>query len=202
MPRGIVAYHNETVMLRNFALNEFKERVIFLSRHNMLLDREVKKIREHEHLSEAEHTRAKEIKAFEMVRFAKKHSAYYRKLYNDFHLNNCSELSSLPSIKKHDILANRNAMCTSHPIFLKEGHTSGTSGTPLCVYRSLGSIIRENAYVWYFRNAHGWKIGDPVVSIRGKLDGSKLHYYNKAKMSFIYPVTSFQQLILKNMHSS
>lgn len=147
----------------------------------MLLDREVKKIREHEHLSEAEHTRAKEIKAFEMVRFAKKHSAYYRKLYNDFHLNNCSELSSLPSIKKHDILANRNAMCTSHPIFLKEGHTSGTSGTPLCVYRSLGSIIRENAYVWYFRNAHGWKIGDPVVSIRGKLDGSKLHYYNKAE---------------------
>jgi phenylacetate-CoA ligase len=168
-------------MFRNLGLNEFKERVLFLSRHNMLLDREIKKIREHEHLSEAEHTRAKESRAFEMARFAKRNSSYYQKLYKNIPLKDQAEFSAIPTIRKADIIANRNAMCTTLPFLLKEGLTSGTSGTPLTVYRSPGSIIRENAYVWYFRNSHGWNIGDPVVSMRGKLDGSKLYYYNKAE---------------------
>jgi phenylacetate-CoA ligase len=49
------------------------------------------------------------------------------------------------------------------------------------VYRSPGSIIRENAYVWYFRMMHDWNIGDPIVSMRGKLDNKTLSHYNKAE---------------------
>jgi phenylacetate-CoA ligase len=163
------------------SINGFKEQLLFLSRHNVFLEREIRRIKEHEHLTEAEHTRLKEIKAFEMARFAKKHSAYFNKRYQSIPLIQQQEFASLPVITKKDILENRRAISTTSPVFLKEGLTSGTSGTPLRIYRSPGSIIRENAYLWYFRMMHGWNIGDPVVSMRGKLDGSTLSYYNKAE---------------------
>lgn len=168
-------------MLRYRSIKDLKEQLLFLSKHNILLHHEIRKIKEHEHLSEAEHTRLKEMKAFEIARFAKRHSSFYRNLYKSFQLEDQNEFSSLPMIKKPDILANRNAMCTTIPFILKEGFTSGTSGTPLTVYRSPGSIIRENAYVWYFRMSHGLNIGDPIVSMRGNLDSSTLSYYNKAE---------------------
>jgi phenylacetate-CoA ligase len=160
-----------------------KDELIFRSRHNIWLEREIKYIKQHEHLSEAEHTALKQEKAMDMVRYAKKHARYYRNLYRNAPTDRPFDevFPSLPVINKGDILANRNAMCTTSRLFLKEGLTSGTSGTPLTVYRSPGSIIRENAYVWYFRMMHDWNIGDRVVSMRGKLDNKTLSYYNKAE---------------------
>jgi len=148
-----------------------------------MLDHEIFKIRQFEHLSEEEHTAFKQEKAIEMIRFAKKHASFYRQRYRNIDLDRpFNEVySQLPVITKKDVLENRNALCTTLPLFLKEGQTSGTSGTPLSVYRSPGSIIRENAYLWYFRMMHGLNIGDPVISMRGKLDRTTLSYYNKAE---------------------
>ena len=148
-----------------------------------MLDYELKKIRAHENLSEEEHTRLKKEKAVELIRFAKRHSSYYRELYKDVNTDRPFDdfYNDLPNIYKKDIIKHRNEMCTTLPFLLKEGQTSGTSGTPLSVYRSPGSIIRENAYLWYFRMMHGLNIGDPVISMRGKLDSSTLSYYNKAE---------------------
>lgn len=148
-----------------------------------MLDYELKKIREHENLSGHEHLQLKKEKALGLIRFAKKHSAFYRELYKDINVEQPLDnfYNDLPNIYKKDIIQHRNAMCTTLPMLLKEGQTSGTSGTPLSVYRSPGSIIRENAYLWYFRMMHGLNIGDPVISMRGKLDNSTLSYYNKAE---------------------
>lgn len=170
-------------MLRYHSIKDLKEQLLFLSKHNFMLRHEIEKIKRHEHLSETEHTRLKTEKAVEIVQFARKHSSFYRHLYRKFSSEDISaeNFGSLPMIFKRDILHNRNAMCTTLPILLKEGLTSGTSGSPLTVYRSPGSIIRENAYVWYFRSSHGLNVGDPMVSMRGKLDSSTLSYYNKAE---------------------
>jgi phenylacetate-CoA ligase len=167
----------------NVGTKDLKEQLIFRSRHNAWLTREIKKIKDHEQLSEAEHNALKQEKAMDMVRYAKKNARYYRDLYRPHNTEQPFDdvFYSLPVINKGDILANRKAMCTTSPLFLKEGLTSGTSGTPLTVYRSPGSIIRENAYVWYFRMMHDWNIGDPIVSMRGKLDNKTLSYYNKAE---------------------
>jgi phenylacetate-CoA ligase len=170
-------------MSRTLGLKDIKDQLVFLSKHNAWLAHEIKKIKQHEHLSEAEHNALKQKKAMDMIGYAKKHSDYYRRLYKNVDTAKpFSEIySSLPVINKADILANRKAMCTTFPFLLKEGLTSGTSGTPLTVYRSPGSIIRENAYVWYFRMMHGLNIGDPIVSMRGKLDNKTLSYYNKTE---------------------
>jgi phenylacetate-CoA ligase len=170
-------------MFRYRSLKDLKEYLLFLSKHNFMLNYEIEKIRQYERLSEAEHTRMKTEKAIEIAQFAGRHSSFYRNLYKDINLKEQSKdlYNELPVVFKRDVLANRDAMCTTLPIFLKQGLTSGTSGTPLSVYRSPGSIIRENAYVWYFRSSHGLNVGDPIVSMRGKLDGSTLSYYNKAE---------------------
>lgn len=170
-------------MFKYFGIKDLKEQLLFLSKHNFMLQHEIEKIRQHEHLSEEEHTRLKTKKAIELVHFAKKHSSFYRNHYRNIDVENLTEEDyyALPMIFKRDILSHRNAMCTTMPLFLKEGLTSGTSGSPLSVYRSPGSIIRENAYVWYFRSSHGLNVGDPIVSMRGKLDSSTLSYFNKAE---------------------
>ncbi len=168
-------------MLKYLSLKDLKEQLLFLSKHNFMLEYEIDKIRQHEHLSEEEHTALKRKKALELIRFSKKHSAFYRNLYHDIDVEKEDVYDQLPMIYKRDILLHKKEMCTTLPMFLKEGLTSGTSGTPLAVYRSPGSIIRENAYVWYFRSSHGLNVGDPIVSMRGKLDRSTLSYYNKAE---------------------
>lgn len=170
-------------MLRNLSFKELKEQFVFLCRHNVLLDQEINRIRKHEGLTDPEHDFLKRAKAMEMVKFAKKHSAFYRQLYKQCDVSGSFEnvFASLPVITKTDVRNNRNSICTTIPVLLKHGVTSGTTGSPLTVYRSPGSIIRENAYVWYFRMSHGVNIGDPIVSMRGKLDRHTLSYFNKAE---------------------
>src|SRR5690606_28303511 len=60
-----------------------------------------------------------------------------------------------------------------------KGYTSGTSGSPLTVYRSYDSILIEQAYQAYFRYIHGINQGDRLVSLRGNLDKTKIYKYDR-----------------------
>lgn len=124
-----------------------------------------------------------EKEALKMIRFAADNSPFYKKLYSSINLKApFRELyESLPVIHKSDIRANEKTILTSPVRLLKKANTSGTSGTPLNLYRSAGSIIKENAYVWQYRMKNGLNPGDRFVSMRGVLDNKTLQYYNKAE---------------------
>ena len=94
--------------------------------------------------------------------------------FNDFYYK-------LPEIRKTDIRGNESAIATTSTKFLKKAFTSGTSGTPLMVYRSSSVILNEYAYVWYYRMSHGIKKGEPIVSLRGDLDMHQMYYFNKSE---------------------
>ena len=160
-----------------------KENLSFLSRHNPLLFRLIKKIQESDHFSEARMNAAKQQRARQIVQYALSHSSFYRKIYQSVPVEKImrGDLSQLPIINKSDIRHHVNSIATAPLKLLKAAHTSGTSGTPLLVYRSPGSILREHAYTWYFRMSHGLRISDPVVSLRATLDRNTMHYYNKAE---------------------
>ncbi|MEP7258918.1 MAG: hypothetical protein ABI687_11020 [Flavitalea sp.] len=160
-----------------------KENLFFLSRHNPLLFRLIKKIQEADQYSEARMNAAKQRRARQMIGYALAHSSFYRKAWQSVDEGKLLEgdLQSLPIIHKTDIRDHIHTIATAPVKFLKAAHTSGTSGTPLCVYRSPGSILREHAYTWYFRMTHGLRIGDPVISLRATLDRNTMHYYNKAE---------------------
>jgi len=87
----------------------------------------------------------------------------------------------LPAITKTAIREHEAAILTKPVRLVKKAFTSGTSGSPLNMYRSAGAILKENAYVWQYRLSHGISLGDPFVSMRGVLDNKTLQYYNKAE---------------------
>jgi phenylacetate-CoA ligase len=89
--------------------------------------------------------------------------------------------AALPEISKADIRDKEETLLTSPVRLLKKAFTSGTSGSPLNLYRSAGSILKENAYVWQYRKSMGLNVGDKHISMRGVLDNKTLNYYNKSE---------------------
>ncbi len=89
--------------------------------------------------------------------------------------------ASLPIIRKTDIRENATTIANTSLKYLRKAHTSGTSGSPLAIYRSPKGILKENAYVWYYRMSHGLNIRDRIISMRGVLDNKTFSYFNKAE---------------------
>ncbi|MEO8583848.1 MAG: hypothetical protein ABI415_08625 [Flavitalea sp.] len=180
-------------------LTSIKENLFYLARHNPLLFHLIKKLQNAEDFSPEKIARIKQERAKEMVKYALAHSSFYKTIYKGTSTESAlasGDLSKLPVIYKANIRSHIQSIATAPIPLLKAAHTSGTSGTPLCVYRSPGSILRENAYIWYFKMTHGLGIGDPVISLRTKLDSNTLHYYNKSE-NVLY--LSAYQLSKKNM---
>ncbi len=162
--------------------NFFRDTVAYYGRHNFLLNHYIRVIEEYSLLSPADILALQHKRGMELIRSAAK-TPFYRQLYAGIDLNrNFTDVyPSLPQLIKDDLRANATNMLTVPQSLLKKAHTSGTSGSPLTVYRSARSIIREYAYVWAFRRGHGLYMGDRIVSMRGMLDATTFRYFNKAE---------------------
>jgi phenylacetate-CoA ligase len=164
-------------------VKHLKDSLAYFTRHNFLLNRQMAKIIALENMDPTELRKLEEKEAMKMIRFAAQNSAYYQKLYSNINLKGAFSdvYPKLPVITKSDIRANENDIVTDPVHLLKKAYTSGTSGSPLNMYRSAGAILKENAYVWQYRLSKGINLGDPFVSMRGVLDNKTMHYYNKAE---------------------
>ena len=125
------------------------------------------------------------IKTF---RKAYRDSNFYNNLYRKYDIklndiNDISDLYKLPIINRDSIKNEENNIYAGLRFLKLKALTSGTSGSPLTVYRSPISINYESAYVRYFRLLHGFKNGEPLVSIRGKLDKNKLLFVHQHTIS-------------------
>lgn len=118
-----------------------------------------------------------------MIRFAAENSPFYKELYAGISLkgNFRTVYDRLPEISKADIRGKEETLLTSHSKLNKKAFTSGTSGSPLTLFRSAGSILKENAYVWQYRMSMGLDIGEPHISMRGVLDNKTMDYYNRSE---------------------
>jgi len=164
-------------------VNQIKDSIAYYTRHNFLLYRQMAKITALESMDPSELRKLEEKETMKVIRFAAENSAFYKKLYAKISLKSSFSdvYPKLPVITKADIRANESTIITDPVHMLKKAHTSGTSGSPLNLYRSSGAILKENAYVWQYRMSQGLNLGDPFVSMRGVLDNKTLHYYNKAE---------------------
>jgi phenylacetate-CoA ligase len=164
-------------------VNHLKDSLAYYTRHNFLLNRQMAKITALENMDPAELKKLEEKEAMKIIRFAAENSVYYKKLYAKVNLKGSFSdvYPNLPVITKADIRDNESSIVTDPVHMLKKAHTSGTSGSPLNMYRSAGAILKENAYVWQYRLSRGLELGDPFVSMRGVLDNKTMHYYNKAE---------------------
>jgi phenylacetate-CoA ligase len=157
-------------------------KVKFYARFNFIFQNEIKKIDWMMNLQNFEDFREGEVVNY--VNSVLKKNKFYLKLYSEHGVNvnqikSLSDIDKLPSISKSDVILNSKEIINNYTAFKFPGYTSGSTGSPLKVYRSLRSIIKENAYVWWYRRNNGLYPKDKKVSIRGDLGVNELFRFEK-----------------------
>lgn len=148
-------------------------------------EKELKKIISLSNSSKQELLDLKEQEFIKQFRNAFKNSKFYKKLYHSHGLTidsvkNISDARKLPVIDKSIVKENSSDILTRSRLSVFKAYSSGTTGTPLQVYRDFSSIIKEYAYGHFFQQMHGYQLGDPVVSLRGVLDRNTVSYFDKS----------------------
>lgn len=169
-------------------MNEF---VKYYTKNNLITNRKIKEISQLYKLDKTQLLARYNDAFVALFRRAYKHSAFYQKLYRESGIS-ISDVHDLTDIKKLPII---DRQLIKHEVnniyhgfdFLKvKGLTSGTSGSPLTVYRTPFNIAREQAYIRQYRARFGYRTGQPLLSIRGALGkNNKFEFYKKANILYI-----------------
>ncbi|MCX6322608.1 MAG: hypothetical protein NTZ41_00195 [Sphingobacteriales bacterium] len=186
------------------------ELVKYYSKNNIITTRKYKEISK---FYELDHTQllSRYNDAFvALFKRAFKYSDFYKKLYQDHGLGissvrDLTDLTKLPEINRHIIKHQVNKIYHGFDFMKVKGLTSGTSGTPLTVYRTPVNIATEQAYIRHYRQMHGFHAGQPLLSIRGALGKNTAHeYYKKANILYISSpninegtITKYHEMIVK-----
>jgi phenylacetate-CoA ligase len=111
-----------------------------------------------------------------LIQYAEHYVPYYQKLMKNRGLSS-EDIRSLEDIKlfpimtKQDVFTAENSILSRRlPKFLlHHAHTSGTTGTPLNIYRGLFSIGNEHAFVRRQFNWAGIRLSDRIGYLTGRL---------------------------------
>ena len=118
--------------------------------------------------SETRHVES--IRKLSQILLVAKKSVYYREMLAGYSKkrNPIDFLKTLPYLEKEALRARPELFLTGEKIKIS-AHTSGTTGTPLRLWRSPHSIAREEAgfFSWYCQA--GWRPGWLMVVLRGDL---------------------------------
>jgi phenylacetate-CoA ligase len=114
-------------------------------------------------------------KLAELIQFSFKHVPYYKDLFRNLgirpeHIQTQEDLKLLPYLSKEDILANRDRLVSSTlSRFASSRHlSSGTMGVATPIVRDLPSVLREEAFLYQFRHAVGYRHGMRMLVMRGE----------------------------------
>ncbi|MFA9370775.1 MAG: hypothetical protein ACERIH_03620 [Labilibaculum antarcticum] len=148
-------------------------------------EKELRKIITLSNCSERELLDLKEQEFIKQFRNAFKNSIFYKNLYQSHGITidsvkTISDAGKLPIIDKTIVKKNSSDILTRSRLTVFKAYSSGTTGTPLQVYRDFSSTIKEYAYGHFFQQKHGYHLGDPVVSLRGVLDRNTVSYFDKS----------------------
>jgi phenylacetate-CoA ligase len=145
-----------------------------LVRENWLCARTATRLRRHESLSAEEIAALQRSALHRSLRTAVARLPYYRRMPANFPAERAVEVlrEHFPIITKETLLRhprelypNGGAARPWHAI----GKTSGTTGTPLAVFRSLESVLMENAFLRRHWAWGGYEPGMPRAALRGDL---------------------------------
>lgn len=151
-----------------------KENCKYLLRSYPLIHTYVKEIEGLFRMTPEELNRRNELRFLEIFSRAYNESPFYRKLYMETGIQEeditcLADIRKLPVITKEMIRENAEAMLTIPRWRALGGFTSGTTGTPLKVYKDWETVWREQASLYVVRSKYGFRYGQPFVSLRGNL---------------------------------
>ena len=156
----------------------------YFAKNNLITQIEINRIDKLYHLSSEALLQRYNEKFISIFKHAFNHSPFYKSLYqthgisiND--IKDLSDINKLPIINKDLIKHEIDKIYSSFNFLKVTGLTSGTSGSPMTLYRTPFDIATEQAYIRYYRKMHGFNFGQPMLSIRGMLGKSVTHEYFK-----------------------
>lgn len=147
----------------------------YLSRSTFFFQKELEKVLAYHDYEKHQLLEQKNEKFIKLLNSAYRKSPFYRAHYDkygiDIHqIKTLDDIVKLPVITKEDLRLSTEQIKLRKLSYTVKGYTSGTSGTPLMVYRDYSSVIKENAYLWAHRVLSGHKPGMRAISLRGDLD--------------------------------
>lgn len=153
-------------------------------KYGLLFRKRLKTIRKYHSLGPSEITNLENSKVVSIVQKAYEKSSFYKNLYDEYGVNisqiqTKDDLKNLPSISKQDILEQVDKVYIGNRFLRHTSYTSGTTGSPLKVFYSIDCVINEASYNEVFRNKAGHSYGQNTISLRGKLEGDVMEYYDR-----------------------
>ena len=152
-------------------------------RYNHYFKRELKAANEQK-LWKPEALRERQEFAFQaLVHQAYYKSPFYRHLYDQHNVDiskikKIEDIERLPILTKNDIRDHINTIFIGSRLNRSTAHTSGTTGSPLTLYRDYQSIVKEAAYQWSHRMNFGYEVGMRTVTLRGNLGKKQMECFD------------------------
>jgi phenylacetate-CoA ligase len=162
----------------------------YYSKNNLLTNRKLKEVAALYELDKNKLLEKYNDAFVALVKSAMKNSAFYKKLYREHgigikDIKDLSDIRRLPVLTKNDIKNHVEDIYHGSKLFKSVGYTSGTTGSPMTIFRSPLNVVTEQAYLRHYRSIHGYKLGEPLLAIRGMLDRNTTHKFNK-KSNILY----------------
>ena len=164
-----------------------RKKISFFKRHilkyNYFFYRKLREVRAQKDFPEEVLSELQSERFSHLIRHAYEHSKFYRRFYNEHGVNvgqiqNIEDSTKLPVIDKQIVRNYNKELLTTSPYLCIQARTSGTSGSPLVVYRDWKSTVEEEAYLWRQRRMFCHQYGERAISLRGNLDRSKFKEYD------------------------
>ena len=152
-------------------------------RYNAYFRRKLRTVQQEEDLNPAKIARLRNERFQKLVNSAYQKSSFYRTLYDQAGVNlrqiqTVEDIDQLPIITKTDLRDHVDDMFIGQRFNQVKAYTSGTSGSPLQVYRDYRSMVEEWAYQWRQRINFGHQPGMKTVVLRGDLRRSQFERYD------------------------
>jgi phenylacetate-CoA ligase len=164
--------------------------VQYHSKNNWITSRKIKYINQ---LYELPHQQLLDLynqRFLNIFQKAYQKSPFYRKLYQKHGIELTTikyytDIHRLPIIDRNTIKNQIDELYIGSPLIKFKSFTSGTSGSPLTVYRTPFDINTEQSYLQQYRQSKGYQKGESILSIRGFL-GKSIPFQKNAASNTLY----------------
>ena len=171
----------------------------YLIRHSGIY-KVTKKIRKkYDNLSLEDLKKIQQKRLKEFIEYSKKNSKHYSSVLKNISIENVADLKDAPFLKKEDIVNSLNKIATISSRKGIESYTGGTTGASLKVIYKNEDMQERFAYLDYFRELYGYKLGKKTAwfsgkSLLSKKDISRNKFYKDDVINKIRFFSTFNML--------
>lgn len=168
-------YNKSPIFLQTFVLNT-KALELYLERYGRKFWKLFNEFDKNQRLSDSEIAAYQDEKLRVLVKYAYQKVPYYNRIMKGLRvypedIKAVNDLHKLPLLTKDDIRVNYKQLISSDFkwVFLRHGHTSGTTGSPLDICYDIKTCVMHQVADWRQKIWAGMEYGQPYASLQGRV---------------------------------